>query len=226
MNTDPFAIKQHSKWHPVRLAFTAQARLIEQEAKWNYQKYALPLEIKSDVPSMPEADWANTAVTPLQVQHLLYGLSLTEHLTDTVAVEVGSYRGVTTRCLAQATSHKIIAVDPFIGYGGSDEDYRFFTQNTADLNNVVHIRKTSGEAAKNWNHDPISFVFIDALHDYVNTAFDIETWSKVMTKGGILAMHDTDQICFAGTRKAVYEANRNMGMELLAHVDNLTLLRK
>jgi len=39
-------------------------------------------------------------------------------------------------------------------------------------------------------------------------------------------MHDTDQICFAGTRKAVFDAYKNMGLELFAHVDNLTLLRK
>jgi hypothetical protein len=33
MKTDPFAIKQYPKWHPIRLAFTAKARLIEREAR-------------------------------------------------------------------------------------------------------------------------------------------------------------------------------------------------
>lgn len=226
MKIDPFTIKKYAKWHPIRLTFTAKARLIEQEAKWNFEKYALPIEVKQDLPPVTDADWSNTAVTATQLQHLLYALSITEHLTNTVAVEVGCYRGVTTKYLAQATSHQIIAVDPFIGYGGSELDYQYFTQNTAGLSNVTHVQKTSGEAARTWAYPPASFVFIDALHDYVNTSFDIEAWLRVMPKGGIVAMHDTDQICFAGTRKAVFDVYKNIGLELFAHVDNLTLLRK
>ncbi|MDJ0674823.1 MAG: class I SAM-dependent methyltransferase [Calothrix sp. MO_167.B42] len=226
MTTDPFSIKRYSKLHPIRLAFNARARLIEQEAKWNFKNYALSEKIIPNLPHVPHVDWSNTAVTPLQMQNLLYALSITEHLNDTVIVEVGCYRGATTKCLASATSRKIIAVDPFIGYGGSDKDYEFFSNNISGLSNVVHERKTSGEAIKNWNYGSVSLIFIDALHDYVNTAFDIEAWSRVTTKGAVLAMHDTDQICFAGTRKAVYDAYKSMELELLAHPNNLTLLRK
>jgi len=222
MKTDPFAVKKYPKWHPLRLAFTAKARLIEQKARWNFQKYALPEKVIPNLPPAPDADYSNTAVTPVQMQHLLYALSATEHLRDTVVVEVGSYRGVTTQVLASATSHKVIAVDPYIGYGGSDEDYRHFQSNIAGLPNVIHERVTSGEAVRTWKHEPISLVFIDAVHDYVNTAFDIEAWSSLMVKDGILAMHDTDQYCFAGTRKAVFEACNKA--EPFAHPSNLTLL--
>jgi hypothetical protein len=36
-------------------------------------------------------------------------------------------------------------------------------------------------------------VFINAVHDYVNTSFDIEAWLPKLVPGGILALHDTDQ---------------------------------
>jgi predicted O-methyltransferase YrrM len=221
MKTDPFFIKQYPKWHIERLAFTFKARLIEKEANLKFNNYALPEAILPNLPPIPDVDYSNTAVTPIQMQHLLAGLSATEHLKDTVVVEIGCYRGLTTKTLAKATSRRVIAIDPYIGYGGSEEDYQFFIRNTAELPNVFHERKTSGEASKNWNYNPISFVFIDALHDYVNTAFDIETWSSLLVKGGILACHDTDQKRFAGTRKAVFEV-ANLAKQF-AHPNNLTM---
>ncbi|MEH2424108.1 MAG: class I SAM-dependent methyltransferase [Nostoc sp.] len=221
MKKDPFFIKKYPKWYPPRLVFTLQARLLEKEAKLNFQKYTLPKKIIPNLPQAPDVDYSNTSVTPIQMQHLLAALSATEHLKDTVVVEVGSYRGVTTQVIAKATSRRVIAVDPYIGYGGWEEDYRFFSKNTDGLSNVTHERKTSGEAARTWNYNPVSLVFIDALHDYVNTAFDIETWSSLLIKGGILAMHDTDQECFAGTRKAVFEF-KNLGNQF-AHPNNLTI---
>lgn len=224
MRTDPFIIKRYSKKHPVRLTFTAKARVIERFARWKYGDYELPEKLISNLHPAPAADWSNTAVTELQMQHLLYGLSLTESLPDTVVVEVGSYRGVTTRLLAKATSRKLIAVDPFIGYGGSEEDYNFFRQNTSDLTNVIHERKCSGEAARQWTHGAIGMVFIDAVHNYVNTAFDIEAWMPLIVKGGVLAMHDTDYPWFAGTRKAAFEAS--LHAKLLAHPHNLVVLQK
>lgn len=224
-NIDPFSIKKYPKWHPQRLAFTLKARLIEQQAKLNFQKYLLPEIILPNLSEPSDVDYSNTAVTPSQMQHLLAAVSATEHLKDTVVVEVGSCRGVTTQMLAKATTRKVIAVDPFIGYGGFEEDYRLFVKNTSELPNVIHERKTSGEAGRTWNHNSVGLVFIDALHDYVNTAFDIEIWSSLLVEGGMLAMHDTDQSCFAGTRKAAFEAFKSYD-NVFAHPDNLTILQK
>jgi hypothetical protein len=57
----------------------------------------------------------------------------------------------------------------------------------------------------------------------VNTSFDIVTWSPLLVPGGILALHDTDQEFFAGTRRAAFEAHGEDRFELLAHPSNLTL---
>jgi hypothetical protein len=224
MRTDPFAIKRLPKWHPRRLAFKSHTMRIEWEARRRYDRYALPERVLADLPVLAaDIDWRNTSVTPLQMQHLLHALALTEAFAGTVAVEVGSFRGETTRCLAQTTPRPVVAVDPYSGYGGAEAEREQFSRRVAGLDNVVLEATTSGEAARQWRHGPVSFLFIDAVHDYVNTAFDIAVWSPLLVPGGILALHDTDQEAFAGTRRAAFEAHRQDRFELLAHPSNLTL---
>jgi hypothetical protein len=153
--------------------------------------------------------------------HLLQALAMTEDLASTVAVEVGCYRGETTRCLAGATARTIVAVDPYQGYGGADEDFARFRAKVGETSNVIHEPKTSGDAARNWAHPAASFVFIDAVHDYVNTSFDIEAWLPKLVPGGFLALHDVDQEIFAGTRRAAFELLDRL--ELVAHPPNLAI---
>lgn len=149
-------------------------------------------------------------------------MRLTESQSCTVVVEVGCYRGGTTKCLARATNRTVAAVDPYIGYGGAEAEFAKFQEKTAGLPNVVRERMTSGAASRSWRDGPVSLIFIDAVHDYANTAFDIEARSTRLVPGGVLALHDTDQLCFVGTRRAAFEA---LGRStLLAHPENLTLL--
>jgi hypothetical protein len=72
---------------------------------------------------------------------------------------------------------------------------------------------------------PASFIFIDAVHDYVNTRFDISVWWPLLMSGGIMAFHDTDDANFPGTRRAVFDLHTS-GAQLYAHPDNITFLRK
>jgi hypothetical protein len=225
-HTDPFVIKRLPKWHPRRLAFKTQTITIERAARRRFERYALPERVLADLPALDdEIAWQNTSVTPLQMQHLLHALALSDRFTDTVVVEVGSFRGETTRCLARATARTVIAVDPYSGYGGAEAELGLFRHRVAGLKNVILERATSGAAARNWRHGPVGLLFIDAVHDYVNTSFDIATWSPLLASGGVLALHDTDQEIFAGTRRAAFEAHGNGRFELLAHPSNLTLLR-
>jgi hypothetical protein len=94
------------------------------------------------------------------------------------------------------------------------------------LENIIHERRTSGEAARDWTHGPVQFVFIDAVHDYWNTSFDLQVWDRHLEVGGLLAAHDTDNPRFAGTRRAVAEVFDSQAYELHAHVENLAILRK
>ncbi len=146
---------------------------------------------------------------------------MTDSQIGTVVVEVGCFRGETTRCLAGATSRTVVAVDPYQGYGGASADFAHFRRNVAGLANVVHEPKTSGEAARTWKHGPASMIFIDAVDDYVNTSFDINAWLPKLAPDGVLAQHDIDQAVYAGTRRAAFELRGRL--ELLAHADNLAL---
>lgn len=224
MRADPFELKRLPKWHPSRVAFTIQARLLDRLSRWSYDSSELPTKSFVEEVSIDDADRKDTAVTPRQMGHLVAALTASESVAGSVCVEVGCYRGVTTKLLAARTGRTYVAVDPYIGYGGCDGDYEVFKRNTAGLKNLVHMRMTSGQAARDWRHPRAGLVFIDAVHDYVNTSFDIHAWFAHMAPGGIMALHDTDNLVFAGTRRAAFEASEQM--DLWAHVDNLVILRR
>lgn len=225
MLIDPFSLKSKSKLSPERLAFTAQARAQDFWSRQNFERFRLPELLIPEAPRPDgDVDWGDTSVTPEQMAHLLAALKATP-TSAACAVEVGCFRGVTTRRLAQATELRLVAVDPFIGHGSVESDRAAFHGRIADLDNVVHIRATSGAAAKGWAQGPVGFVFLDAVHDYANTSFDISVWWPLLLKGGFLAFHDTDARMFAGTRRAVYELYKT-GAPLFAHVENLTILQK
>jgi len=221
---DPFAIKSIPKWHPLRLARTAAMRFSERMAARQFDQMAIPNQPLDGLSGIAPERRADTDVTANQMQHLLAALRATEHLQNTAIVEVGCFRGVSTREFALATSRKLIGVDPFIGYGGSDEDYRIFQKNTEGVSNFHHERRTSGEAFRHWAYGPISFAFIDAVHDYANTSYDLAAWSSLLVSGGMVALHDTDNRQFAGTRKAAAEGLKTL--RLYAHIPDLTILSK
>ena len=229
MRIDPFAIKRFPRWHPKRLFPTLRARLDDRLARWRYPSYALPLKLLDDLPPLPtEPDWNHTALRAPDLKYLLYvSLCCENDMLPGGFVEIGSYRGITTRFLAQVMpSRTVFAVDPFMGYGGDENDYRIFIRNTGDLHNVHHLQMTSGEAFRSWKYGPVALVFIDALHNYANTSFDVAAWGSLLVPGGFLVAHDTDNRGFAGTRRAIFEAATGAQYELFAHPPNLTILRK
>jgi predicted O-methyltransferase YrrM len=223
MVIDPFTLKSLRYRHPKRALYTLWFRYQDWQARRRYARYALPLKPPPEG-AAPPAPAGDTAVTPEQYGCLWAALRTTEHLTDTWVVEVGAYRGMTTRYLAKHTARPVVAIDPFIGYGGNLEDLAMFRAATAGLPNVTHRRATSGQSRAEWTDGrSVSLIFIDAVHDYANTRFDIASWLPVVAPGGIIALHDVDQRCFAGTRRAAAELLS--GYPLFAHVDNLAAFR-
>lgn len=196
---------------------------MEAMARRNYAQYELPQVTPHQLPDTPEADWANTDVQPEQLQLLHWALEQTEPLGGCV-VEIGAFRGVTTSYLAARTSRRYFAIDPYIGYGGSDSDLQQLTHRTKSLDNVSHQRVTSGTAAATWSLGPVSMVFIDAVHDYVNVRFDIAAWLQHLCRDGMLAFHDTDMPVFAGVRRAIHEVIPPL--QLVGHVPNLVVVKK
>ncbi|MBI3486054.1 class I SAM-dependent methyltransferase [Candidatus Daviesbacteria bacterium] len=126
-------------------------------------------------------------------------------LSNGEIVEIGSWKGKSTICLAAgsklANKQKVYAIDPHQGTYSIDNNKNTKTQPTlkdfkanlklagvADW--VVPVVKTSKEASKNWNKK-IRLLFIDGLHDYQNVSLDFKLWSKYLAKGGLIALHDS-----------------------------------
>lgn len=222
---DPFTFKQWSKRDPRRLAFVAWSRLQEQWSRSRFDRFQIPLRSTNLLGTPLIYEQTDTAVTLEQAALLIAALHSTEHMLEPV-VEVGCYRGVTTTLLATNTTRRFIGVDPFAGYGGAEQDLKIFQDRVENITNLIHLRCTSGEAARQLIDDRFSLVFIDAIHDYVNVRFDSIAWCSLLQKNGLIAFHDTDNPKFAGTRRAVFELMRGRFLGLEEHVENLVILRK
>lgn len=221
---DPFC-SELPIWHPKRSLMKFYVALCERSARSKFKAAELPQRTVNAVKPVPFEEGADeTAVTPLQLGYLLHAVSLTESMPDTAIVELGSYRGVTTRALARSTARKVVAVDRYLPrWAEAESALADFRRRTANLPNVTLCRQSSGQAAAQWNLGPISMLFVDAQHNYVNTRFDVNVWQRHLIDGALVAMHDVDRKHFAGTRLAAYELMTRY--ELVAHVDNLALFR-
>lgn len=119
---------------------------------------------------------------------------------DTKVVEIGSFQGVSTMLFAKF-ANLVYSVDcydyvvPPTGRIPSHDQLfvdaeKLFIERTKDISNIVKIKKSSVEAAKDFEDASIDFVYVDAEHDYNSVKTDINTWKHKIKNGGVLAGHD------------------------------------
>lgn len=120
-----------------------------------------------------------------------------------VIVELGSWRGRSTICLALGSRAgagiPVVSVDRH-----TDKTFVDFTANieragVADL--VRPIRSLSHPAAEGFD-EPIELLFIDASHTYEDAWLDFALWVPKVVDDGIVAMHDTT---WAGSKRVSEE---------------------
>jgi predicted O-methyltransferase YrrM len=135
---------------------------------------------------------------------LLYNLAKESKFRG-IIVEIGSYKGLSTACLAfgslEGNKAKVYAIDPHLEYDSEKE----FKENIAKLNLtsiVTPFVMTSEEAAKIIN-EPVKLIFIDGDHSYEAVKKDFELWFPKMAPGGVMAFHDSQ--FFDGVRKLTRE---------------------
>lgn len=115
-------------------------------------------------------------------------------------VEVGSFEGTSTMMFALFTK-TVYSVDcydyvvPSTGRIPSHDQLfidaeKVFLERTVNIPNIVKIRKTSVEAARDFADQSLDAVYIDAEHDEINIRTDIKTWGPKLKKGGVLSGHD------------------------------------
>jgi len=165
----------------------------------------------------------HSAVTSTQLQNLLLAVQASESSSAPI-VEIGSFRGGTTRHLASATSREVVAVDPYLGEGGHEKDLAYFRENTSGLTNVRHLRETSDSAFAAWGDVQVSMVFIDAMHEYLFAWYDFAAWGSLVHPGGFVAFHDVDQ--FPGVNRVIQKILRECPeWKPWAYVPNLAIFQ-
>lgn len=137
----------------------------------------------------------------------LYTLARREVASGAAVVELGSYKGRSTICLAQS-GRWVLAVDHFAAEAapGAHADHAAGTYREAfDANlerfgvaDVVtkHVGDTHGAgaedafAALDRTGTAVGMVFIDAAHDYESVKADVVWWGPLVVPGGLLVFDD------------------------------------
>lgn len=126
-------------------------------------------------------------------------------LKNSTIVEIGSWRGKSTYCLAKGSNRytKIIAIDPFdySGEPGSKEEYESkrsgidplseFKKNVLKFLVMGKIEIKKG-FSRDFVHDigKIDLLFIDGDHSIEGCRFDYDNYSPKIKSGGFLLFHD------------------------------------
>jgi hypothetical protein len=159
---------------------------------------------------------------------------------DGVIVEIGSWKGKSTICLAEGARAgsidrpvKIYAVDPHFGapeqrekYGGRVDTFAEFLLNIEQSGNrdvVVPLKKTSAEASGLVN-EPIELLFIDGAHEYEMVLKDFRIWSPRLLANGMIAFHDSKK---RGPRRVIVGCIIfSQGYRMVELTDSLTIAVK
>lgn len=115
-------------------------------------------------------------------------------------VEIGSYKGRSTCCLAlgcRGRGKRVFAIDSFDG--GPDlpraDSFAQFQSNLERLQAAKQVQPIVGlstEAAKTWEK-PIHLLFIDGSHFYEHVMADFASFFPHVVPGGLVAFHDVQQ---------------------------------
>lgn len=123
-----------------------------------------------------------------------------------VIVELGSYKGRSTRVLGDHTPGIVIAIDDWRGCGeGEETPEELYEQFEANLLDLILTDKV---IPKKQDHLSLTaetipdMVFIDGDHSCSAVTQDIKNWYSVLKEGGLLCGHDSG---FEGVRQAIDE---------------------
>lgn len=177
----------------------------------------------------------------------LYELSRALPNEQPLAVEIGSWQGKSSVCLASGLAGKfhpkLCCIDPFDASGDdqSADTYDARAQGLASglrgvfeanlraagLHQVVDVRQgRSHDHASQWQR-PIDLLFLDGDHSYEAVKQDYLDWAPKIRPGGYLALHDVVHQEHDGPRRVVDELVRNDPAWVDArYVDSMFVARK
>jgi len=130
-------------------------------------------------------------------------------------VEIGSWKGKSTICLARGSlaghKTKIHAIDPHTGspehskqFGvvWTFDQFRHNIENAGVTEMVIPHVDYSDAVARKFD-EPVELVFVDGLHEYEGVKIDFDSWFPKVIEHGTMAFHDTT--CWPGVLKVMSE---------------------
>ena len=126
----------------------------------------------------------------------LVELKLTRRLWT--VVEIGSWMGESA-VIFSGYFDRVICVDPF--EGKASDVYPIFAKAIKSHPRIEHLCERAG-ASRKYIGDPVTFVYIDAVHEYEPVKSDIEYWRY---RAAAIGGHDYGGN-FPGVKRAVDEA--------------------
>lgn len=157
---------------------------------------------------------------------------------DGVIIEIGSFKGKSTSCLAAGcfdTNKIVYAIDPFKNQPNEEYKDNIWTYNLTIFKNnlrnagllkyVKPIKGYSQDIGKDWSIE-CDMLFIDGAHTYEGCLSDFELYFKWLKPNGILAMHDVMQGSpWAGVLR-VWQEEALPRLHSIQHVGSLAVGRK
>lgn len=149
-------------------------------------------------------------------------------------VELGVMHGVTTALLRSVMAEDgiVIGVDPHRAGLLCVSFERLVARREISRHprgRAVLLRKRSDEAARDWD-DPIDFLFIDADHSWEAVERDWRDWSRHVTPGGIVALHDSRSVPWREDLDSVRFTTevilRDSRFRTVDAIDSLTVLQR
>jgi hypothetical protein len=168
---------------------------------WGMQRFDSHLTDKSVVPDPPIpfpydiAGW----MEPIE------GYGLAELCKGKTVLEIGSYLGRSTICIAR-NAKEVHSVDPHDGRATPSplQTHEMFLNNLKRYD-IYNVKSFKG-LVRDFEWDQIyDVVFIDGAHDYASVQDDIELAQSVLVDGGLIAFHDYKNGIDPGVERAVDE---------------------
>jgi glycosyltransferase involved in cell wall biosynthesis len=143
-----------------------------------------------------QSDGIDGWTTPEELQFLAEIASSKRNI-----VEVGSWKGRSTKVLLDASEGFVHAVDHFEGTDKEGDDWSGilakeqdvkseFIKNVGEYHNLRLHEMPSERAVELFSDGELDMVFIDGDHTYTGCKRDIEMWLPKIAKGGLICGHD------------------------------------